>query len=582
MFGYLLKGKNLESSMFKTGVFSLTQDPRTDKTVRCGSTSSRQCAKLFMSAALCSVFLLTAQSSMAEELPIPIPKPEIETVDLDEGSKTGNFFSRFKIFKRNDASKFVAKNANAKSKRSAKYEKSTHEKLVSAFSKKKLAPSHETTASVPKPTHKSSFQSYSNRVRKSVPHPAVRTLEEKAPEFELRGLLTEVVDRSETIKIADTQVKIADIKVWKELARFTPTINVTLDTSLSGTGIYKIPNGTSSSELSFALSMPVFTSGQRIFSLRAAKSNKMAAQNQAEIARNDVMGETISVYLQYLQTEKTIRLIGQNVGSLQTLLTAVRNREKHGIASASDVAYVRANLASMKQQHSSAKGGLGQLRAQLESMTGRNVSKLPKLKKLNKMITQREDALVQNALVNNPAIRAVNHTADAQRHTSQATMGKYLPQVNLYGQHDIALNSYTKAQQTSDWKVGLKLSMPLVDLATVSEIAEGRQRAQVASHQASDTKRNIELSVRQLARQYYAGLEQIKLANSRVKYMRQIVKSEERRYEKGVGSLDQLLQRKQTLAQARIDADSAQTNSYLTAFQLLIATGDFDSKKLGV
>jgi outer membrane protein TolC len=99
--------------------------------------------------------------------------------------------------------------------------------------------------------------------------------------------------------------------------------------------------------------------------------------------------------------------------------------------------------------------------------------------------------------------------------------------------------------------------MPLVDLGTVSEIAESRERAQVASYQASDTKRNIELSVRQLARQYYAGLEQIKLANSRVKYLRQVVNSENKRYEKGVGSLDQLLQQRQTLAQAQIDADSA-------------------------
>lgn len=572
--------------MVKQAVLSLTQDPRADKTVRCASVSSYQWTKLFALTALCSVSLLPAQNLIADELMITIPKPAIEAVGLEPEIRKNNFFSKFKIFKRNDASKFVAKetadDGSPKSNRSTKYQKSAHEKLVHAFSKKKLAPSHETTASVPKPIVKSSFKSYSKRVTKTVPQPAVKTIEEKAPEFELRGLLTEVVDRSETIKIADTQVKIADIKVWKELAKFTPTINLTLDTSLSGTGIYKIPNGTSSSELSFALSMPVFTSGQRIFSLRAAKSNKMAAKNQAEIARNDVMGQTISIYLQYLQTEKTIQLLSQNVGSLQKLLKAVRNREKHGIASPSDVAYVRANLASMKQQHSSAKGGLGQIRAQLESMTGRPVSKLPKLKKLTTMITKSEDALVQNALVNNPTIRAVNHTADAQQHTSQATMGKYLPQVNLYGQHDVALNNYTKAQQTSDWKIGLKLSMPLVDLGTVSEIAESRERAQVASYQASDTKRNIELSVRQLARQYYAGLEQIKLANSRVKYLRQVVNSENKRYEKGVGSLDQLLQQRQTLAQAQIDADSANTNSYLTAYQLLIATGDFDSKKLGV
>lgn len=400
--------------------------------------------------------------------------------------------------------------------------------------------------------------------------------------IELRGVLSEAIANSDSVKIAAKQVHIADTKIWREIAKFTPTLKLSLDTSVSSLGSGGLSSADKTSEMNFALSMPLFTSGQRVFSLLAARNNKMAAQNDAISARNKVIEQTISAYLQYHQTKQTVGLLGQNVASLQKLLNAVRDRKHYGVASQADVAYVQSNLLSMKQQHQSAKLSQSQLQAQLESITGRSLAVMPKLSDIDHLILDDEEALVQTAIVNNPAIKSANYSANAQRHTSRAAYGKYLPQVNLYGQHDVGLNSYTKSQQATDWKVGVKLTMPLVDLGTVTEIAESRQQAQLASYQASDTRRNIELSVRSLSREYQSGKGQIKLANSRVDYVRQIANSERQRYEKGVGSLDQLLEQNRTLAQARIDAIGVKTNAYWSGYQLLVAVGGFDGRQWGL
>lgn len=396
----------------------------------------------------------------------------------------------------------------------------------------------------------------------------------------LRGVLKDAISSSDGIKIAVKQVHISDTKIWAEIAKFTPTINLSLDTSRSSRGFGNLSDAERSSELSFALNMPIYTGGQRIYSLRAARRNKLAAKNDAVSAQNKVLQDVLSAYLQYHQTEETVKLLGQNVSSLKKLRTAVRDRKKHGIASQADVAYVQANLASMQQQYEAARGSKSQIKAQIESITGRSFEKLPKLMRVSKLISDDEEQLVQQALVSNPEIKAAQHRAVSQRHTSRAAYGQYLPQVNLYAQHDRALNSYTKSQQTTDWKVGVKLSMPLVDLNTVSSITESRQRAQLASYQASDTKRNIALSIRSLYRQYIAGRKQIDLAQARVKYMKQIETAERERYNQGVGSLDQLLEQKRSLAQSKIDAIGVKTDAYWTAYQLLIATNKFDLDKL--
>lgn len=398
---------------------------------------------------------------------------------------------------------------------------------------------------------------------------------------DLRGVLKDAVSNSDGIKIAIKQVHISDTRIWSEIAKFTPTINMTLDASRSSKGFGNLNDAGRETELSFALSMPIYTGGQRVFSLRAARRNKLAAKNDAISAQNKVLLDVLSAYLQYHQTAETVTLIGQNVSSLKKLLTAVRNRKDHGIASQADVAYVQANLASMRQQHEAAKGSKSQIKAQIESMTGRKFTNLPKLMRVSKLVSDNEEHLVQEALTFNPEIKAAQHRAVSQRHTSRAAYGRYLPQVNVYAQHDRAISAYSRSQQTTDWQVGIKLTMPLVDLSTVSSIAESRQLAQLASYQASDTKRNVALSIRSLYRQYEAGRKQIDLAQARVKYMRQIETSERERYNQGVGSLDQLLEQKRAHAQSKIDAIGVKTDAYWTGYQLLIAANKFDMDKLG-
>ncbi len=447
-----------------------------------------------------------------------------------------------------------------------------------------IPPSNETVGAIPMTVNrKAKTRRYlsSKKTNRYVPKPEPELVAE-ASSSELRGVLKEAVSNSDGVKIAVKQVHISDTKIWAEIAKFTPTISMTLDTSRASKGFGNLADAESNSELSFALNMPLYTGGQRIFSLRAARRNKLAARNDAISAQNKVLQDVLSAYLQYHQTDENVKLLSQNVSGLKKLLTAVRDRKDHGIASQVDVAYVQANLASMRQQYEAARGSRSQLQAQIASLTGRPFKNIPKLMRVTKLISEDEEHFVQQAMSSNPEIKAAQHRAVSQRHTSRAAYGQYLPQVDLYAQHTRPLNSYSKSQQTTDWEVGVKLTMPLVDLSTVSSIAESRQRAQLASYQASDTTRNITLSIRTLYRQYAAGQKQIDLSQARVKYMKQIEIAERARYKQGVGSLDQLLEQKRALAQSRIDAISVKTEAYWTAYQLLIASNKFDLDELNL
>lgn len=399
---------------------------------------------------------------------------------------------------------------------------------------------------------------------------------------QMRGMITDAVDFSDAIKASKSQVKIAQIQVWKELASYTPTISMSADLSRSGLGLGKIPNGQESFELKFSLNLPLFTSGKRHFALKAAKSSRKAALGRAKAARNELAGQVISALLQYKQAEQTVALLGENVGSLNRLLTAVRNRQEEGFASNADVFYVQANLASLRRQREATISNRNQLRAQLESLIHAPLKTTPKLPALKNLIQSNEEELVAQAIISDPTLSAARHTATAQKFASRSAVGGYLPQVNLYGQHDVPLNNYSKSNQTTDWKVGIRITMPLVDLSTVTDISEAKERAQLASYQASDTRKNVELSVRSLSREFRSAKRQVGLANSRVNYLLKVAKSEAVKYDKGVGTLDKVLDQKQVLAQARIDTVDTKMSAYWAAYQLLIGTGRFDGGSFGL
>lgn len=400
--------------------------------------------------------------------------------------------------------------------------------------------------------------------------------------FEMRGLISDAVASSDALNVSKSEIKIAQIKIWKELASYTPTISMSVDVSRAGLRLATLPNGQETSELQFSLNLPLFTSGKRYFALKAAKSNRKAALGRAKAVRNEVAGQVISALLQFNHVQQTVALLGENVGSLKRLRTAVRSREKQGFASASDIAYVQANLANLRRQREGSVSNRNQLRAQLESLIGAPIEAVPKLPDLKKLIQSNEEQLVAQAIVSDPTLKAAQHTATAQRFASRSAVGSYLPQVSLYGQHDVAMNSYTKSVQTTDWEVGVRLTMPLVDLATVADISEAKERAQLASYQASDTRRNVELSVRSLSREYQSATKQVGLANSRVNYLRKVAKSEAVKYDKGVGTLDKVLEQKQVLAQARIDALDIKMSAYWAAYQLLISSGRFEGGSFGL
>lgn len=400
--------------------------------------------------------------------------------------------------------------------------------------------------------------------------------------FEMRGMITNAIVASDTINISKSEIKIAQINVWKEIASYAPTLSLSVEVARTGLRLNTIPNGQETSEATFSLNFPIFTSGKRYFALKAARSNRKAALGRAKAARNDLAGQVISALLQFNQAEQTVALLGENVGSLKRLRTAVINREKQGFASAADIAYVQANLANLRRQRESSISNRNQIKAQLASLTGTPINKMPKLPPLKKLIQSNEEELVAQAIVSDPTLMAAQHTATAQRFASRSAVGGYLPQVNLYGQNDIALNSYSKSIETTDWEVGVRLTMPLVDLETVADISEAKERAQLASYQASDTRRNVELSVRSLSREYQSAKKQVELANSRVNYLRKVAKSEAVKYDKGVGTLDKVLEQKQVLAQARIDALDTKMSAYWAAYQLLISSGQFEGGSFGL
>lgn len=419
-----------------------------------------------------------------------------------------------------------------------------------------------------------------NQLRGSykVDYPGSLSMERQFGE-KLRGAVEDAIANSDGVKIAIKQVHISNTKIWSEIARLTPTIYMSLDASRSHNKLSAIHSAENKTDLNVELNIPIYSGGRSLFSIRAARRNKLAAKNDIIAAKNDLTLEVLSAYLQFNQAEETVKLLRQNILNAETLLNAVINRERRGLASKTDIANVRVNLASLRQDHEATKGTKSQINAQIENLTGQKFKNIVDLISVSELISYEEEELVQSAIKSNPEINAAQHRAVAQRLASRAEFGRYLPQVNFYAEYDQEINASARSQQEKNWQVGLRLRMPLVDLNTVPTVTESRQLAQIASYRASDLKRDIILSVRSLYREHNAGLKQLDFAKARERYLKQVVSSEQALFEKGIGSIDQLLEQKRAVAQSQIETIKAKTDVYLAAFQLLAVANKLYPKK---
>lgn len=396
-------------------------------------------------------------------------------------------------------------------------------------------------------------------------------LEDVSTIMGLRGAVSQAVHSSAILRATTADTDAANAGVWNAIAQYAPTItgSISADHYISG---YSTAVDDTTTYADIKLSLPIFTSGRRYFGVKSARSTAKATLYGGLAAGDDLKQTTIKTYLKYYYARSSLALFSKNLKDLERMKRTVEKKRSLGFASTADIYQITADVASLQLEVVNAGKLMAQSRDELESLAGSSVTVPSRLPKINHLVEGGRQAMLKAALNNNPNVIAATHSANAADYTSKATAGKYLPRVNLVS--DYSRNfSGSNNDNSNELSVGVKLTMPIVNLSTVAEISESRSRALAAHYRSLDTRRLTELRTNTYWHEHVSNNERVKLATKKVEAIRWGVRSRLAKFNKGLISIDPVLEQKRLLALAEMALIQIKTDQFFATSQLLIIAG---------
>lgn len=396
----------------------------------------------------------------------------------------------------------------------------------------------------------------------------------------LRGAVESAIASSLALRASLAEEKGAGFGVWRELARFTPTISGVAEHTWTE-GSDPLRDG-DTRYAGLQLTLPLFTSGQRLASVASARSIERAAHFRTATVRDGVILQTSEAYLQQVYAALAIEALERTESSMRQLAQSLNAQHRAGFASGADVSDVEAELAAVRQQIVELQVMRRKAYGKASSLAGAPVIARHGFPKLDQALSPGYAALRAAAMRRNPNVLVAQSSAEASRHASRAEMAKYLPQVGLNASYRRALEGTNVIDDRERWNVGVKLTVPLVDLSTVASIGESRQRAAADRYRAQDTVRQIADQLEALWLDRTGNLERRELMAARVADLRKVAEAAQARFKKGLIGLDLVLDAQRRLTSAELEAAQMDVQSALNDVQILITAGTFQPSMLAL
>jgi outer membrane protein len=161
---------------------------------------------------------------------------------------------------------------------------------------------------------------------------------------------------------------------------------------------------------------------------------------------------------------------------------------------------------------------------------------------------------LERAIQQRPELLAADRQVDVARANVQVASAGYKPQASVfgnYGWHDYSFTS--RLDDTREgWTLGANVSWALFDgMLTRGKVTEARAQLQEANLDYADTRRQVELEVRQAYSDYLQTLELIEAQKKTVEEAEESLRLAEARFRAGTGTQLDVLSAQTALTEAR-------------------------------
>lgn len=407
-----------------------------------------------------------------------------------------------------------------------------------------------------------------------------------SPSSELGLTLEDVVrralDNSPEREIASEQVMQAAAAVDEARANYWPQMNFKGEHGREYNDPYALRQGATTHDgYNYGFSTSV-NARQMIydgFITNQTVQQRLQLVESANLSREKVSEElikfSVEVYMELYQFQQIKKAAEENLTALQNIAQLIALRVEAGDASKVEQNYMKARLASAKQQYINAQSSLQDSFSALSYLIGEVPEFKAQIPDLEQYRIQEPRTLIARALENNTQMRLVESDIEAAEHELSAAKGRYSPTVDMVvdGAHSEGLGGDTGVHRTGSAK--LQLNIKLLDGGLRKATAK-RQYAKLREIEArrSRVEREVTQNVKQSYNKLRTNLQELQIAQDEIEANTELETLYRRQFQEGEVDITLLVESQERIFAASTRKARLESDTVKIVFELLSATAE--------
>lgn len=322
---------------------------------------------------------------------------------------------------------------------------------------------------------------------------------------------------------------------------------------------------------------PLYLGGRIGAGIRQAKAGISSADQTFDAARQDLILDVVTAYVDVRRDRETVAIRKNNVDVTGEQVRAAEDRFEVGVVTRTDVAQAQARLEGARAALAGAEAALQGSEAFYEFLTGQKPGDLPPPPPFPPLPVDVETAFA-DAEANNPSILAAREDLKAAGAGVDVARADGRPQISVVGTAGLQETWGDASRRDTNVSAVAQGRIPL--------FTGGAVKAQVnsAKLQREQARRRVDAFETQVRAQVAQSWYSYSAANRAIEASRRQVEAAEIAYEGakeelavGVRTTLDVLDQEQQLFEARLALVGAERDAYVAAHQLLRATGGLDT-----
>lgn len=412
----------------------------------------------------------------------------------------------------------------------------------------------------------------------------------------LQEALAAAYSNNPTLQTSRAQLRATDEGVPQALAGWRPTVIV------SGTAGYglgelnqDVRSGNDTTTTSARLNRPIYTALPTITQPIYRGGNTRASTNQADnrvfaqrgrliASEQSVFNDTVSAYVNVIQSQQLNQLNINNQQVLARQLQATNDRFRVGEITRTDVAQAEAALAGAQATQQTSAGNLQTARANYRRFVG----EVPIADQLIepqpiKLPLKNQDEAVQLASQNNPNVIAALFDAAAARDAIDVAFSQLMPQLSIQTAGQYTNGQQVVGQRSLSAQVVLNASIPLYQGgAEYSRVRQARQTEQQNRKIVDDVRRQAIANATQSWETLTAARSTIESTRAAIRANQIALEGVQREAIVGSRTTLDVLNAEQALLNSRVTLVQNLSNLVTASYSLAAAIGRLTARDLNL